>query len=70
MKLTKVLGFAAIGGLLMLAASAERAQALSLANPAAAAAVQESSKQGVIEVRWHHHRWHHHRWHRHCWRCR
>ena len=70
MKLTKVLGLAAIGGLLMLAAPAERAQALSLANPAAASAVQESSRQDVTEVRWHHHRWHHHRWHRHCWRCR
>jgi hypothetical protein len=68
MKLTKVLGLAAVGGLLMLAAPAERAQALSLANPAAAPAVQESSKQGVTEVRWHRHRWH--RWHRHCWRCR
>lgn len=66
MKLTKVLGLAAIGGLLMLAAPAERAQALSLANPGAASAVQESSKQGVTEVRWHGH----HRWHRHCWRCR
>jgi hypothetical protein len=65
MKLTKVLGLAAIGGLLMLAAPAERAQALSLANPAAVSAVQESSKQGVTEVRWHRHRWH-----RHCWRCR
>jgi hypothetical protein len=40
MKLTKVLGLAAVGGLLMLAAPAERAQALSLANPAAAPAVQ------------------------------
>jgi hypothetical protein len=70
MKLAKILGLAAIGGLLMLAAPAERAQALSLANPAAASAVQESSKQGVTEVRWHHHRGYHHRWHRHCWRCR
>jgi hypothetical protein len=49
--------------LLILAAPTERAQALSLANPGAASAVQESSKQGTTEVRWHH-RWHRH-WHHH-----
>jgi hypothetical protein len=65
MKLTKVLGLAAVGALLMLAAPTERAEALSLANPAAASTVQESSKPGVTEVRWHGHRWH-----RHCWHCR
>jgi hypothetical protein len=63
MNVTRILGLAAVGALLTLAAPAERAQALSLANPGAAAAVQESSKQGsVTEVRWHRH-WHH-RWHR------
>jgi hypothetical protein len=66
MKVTRVLGLAAVGALLILAAPTERAQALSLANPGAAAAVQEnskeSSKQGTTEVRWHRHR---------CWRhCR
>jgi hypothetical protein len=66
MKVTRVLGLAAVGALLILAAPTERAQALSLANPGAASAVQESSKQGAIEVRWNHH-WHHH--HR-CWHCR
>ncbi len=64
MQLTKILGLAAVGALLVLAAPAERAQALSLANPGAAAAVQENSKQATTEVRWHH------RWHRRCWRCR
>jgi hypothetical protein len=64
MNVTRILGLAAVGALLTLAAPAERAQALSLANPGAAAAVQESSKQGTTEVRWHRH-WHwHHRWHR------
>ncbi len=64
MNVTRVLGLAAVGALLAIAAPAERAQALSLANPGAAAAVQESSKQGsVTEVRWHR-RWHRH-WHRH-----
>jgi hypothetical protein len=36
MNMTKVLGLAAVGGLLVLAAPAERAQALSLSNPGAA----------------------------------
>jgi hypothetical protein len=64
MTLTRVLGLAAVGALLAIAAPTERAQALSLANPGAAAAVQETSKQGTVtEVRWHRH-WHvHHHWH-------
>jgi len=62
MNVTRVLGLAAVGALLMLAAPAERAQALSLASPGAAVTVQDG-KQTVTEVRWHH--WHHHRhWHR------
>jgi hypothetical protein len=63
MNVTRILGLAAVGALLAIAAPTERAQALSLANPGAAAAVQESSKQGTTEVRWH-------RWHRHCRHCR
>ena len=66
MNVTKVLGLAAVGALLMLAAPAERAQALSLSNPGAAAAVQDGSTQMTTEVRWHH-RWHHRRHWRH-WR--
>jgi hypothetical protein len=61
MNVTKVLGLAAVGALLMLAAPTERAQALSLSNPGAAAAVQDGSKQTTTEVGWgrHHHRhWH------------
>jgi hypothetical protein len=67
MNVTKVLGLAAIGALLTVAVPAERALALSLSNPGAAAAVQEGSKEiaGTTEVRWHrgyrHHRWHHRR---------
>jgi hypothetical protein len=66
MNVTKVLGFAVVGALLLLAAPAERAQALSLSNPGAAAAIQEGSKQITTEVRWGHHwhRWHHRHWHR------
>jgi len=65
MNVTKLLGLAAVGGLLILAAPAEQAQALSLANPGAAAAVQQGSRLETTEVHWtgQHHR--HHRWHRH-----
>jgi hypothetical protein len=63
MNVTKVLGLAAVGAMLVLAAPTERAQALSLSNPGAAAAVQDGSKQMTTEVRWgrrHHHRhWRH-----------
>ena len=66
MNVTRVLGLAAVAALLMLIAPAERAQALSLASPGAAAAVQDGSKQMTTEVRWG--RWHHRRhwgYHRH-----
>ena len=77
-RVSKVLGLAAIGALLVLAAPAERAQALSLSNPGAAAAVQQDVKPETTEVRWgrhhgghrgwhRHHRWHHRYHHRH-WR--
>lgn len=62
---TKVLGLAAVGALFVVVAPVERAQAVSLINPGAAAAVQQDSKQLTTEVRWGwHHRGHwHHRWH-------
>lgn len=71
MNVTKLLGLAAAGTLLALAAPAERAQALSLNGPGAAAAVQDAPKQmsGTTEVRWHvrrHPRWR--PWHRRHWR--
>ena len=59
MNVMKALGLAAIGALLILAAPA---QALTLANPGAAVAVQDSAKQ-TTTVRWNRH-WHHH-WHHH-----
>jgi hypothetical protein len=70
MKGTKVLGLAAVGAMLLLAAPVERAQAVSLINPGAAAAVQQDA-QATTEVRWHHgwhHRWHRHYWHHRHWR--
>jgi hypothetical protein len=63
----KILGFLAIGGLLVLVAPAERAQAVSLINPGIAAAVQDDSGKLTTEVRWHRHHWGHHRWHRRHW---
>jgi hypothetical protein len=70
MKVTKLLGLVAAGSLLVLAVPGERAHAVSLNSPGAAAAVQDAPKQmsGTTEVRWHprHHGWH--RWHRRHWR--
>ena len=70
MNIKTLLGCAAVGGLLMLAAPVERAQALSLASPGAAAAVQDGPTQMTTEVRWG--RWHYRRHWRHHrrWRCR
>jgi hypothetical protein len=65
MKMTRVLGLAAIGAVLVLAAPVKQAQALSLANPATVTAIQEGSKISTTEVRWHGH-WRRHR----CWHCR
>jgi hypothetical protein len=61
MQMTKILGLA-VGAMLVLAVPAERAQALSLSNPGAAAAVQQDVKPATTEVRWWRHR--HYRWHR------
>jgi len=70
MTVTKLLGLAAVGAVLVLAAPAERAHALSLVNPGAAAAVQQGTTQDTIEAHWHGHRhWHprHHWYPRHHW---
>ena len=50
MKVTKVLGLAAIGAVLVLIAPGERARALSLASPGPAAAVQEDAKPATTEA--------------------
>ena len=63
MKVRNVLGLAAVGAALVLAAPVERAQAMSLASPGAAAAVQDNVKPATTEVRWWRHRHHHWRWH-------
>jgi hypothetical protein len=65
MNVKKILGFAAVAGLLALAAPTERASAMSLSSPVAAAAVQNEAGNATTEVRWHG-GWHrHHHWHRH-----
>jgi hypothetical protein len=66
MNVKTLLSFAAVGGLLLLAAPVERAQALSLSSPGAATAVQDDSKQMTTEVRWR--RWGHRRHHHRHWR--
>jgi hypothetical protein len=75
MKVMKVLGLAAVGAVLALAAPAERANAMSLATPGTAATVQDNANQTATQVRWgrgYHRGWHrgHHRgWgHRRHWR--
>ena len=60
----RILGLAAVAALLVLAAPTERAQALSLSNPGAAAAVQQDVKPETTEAHWWHHR-HHRYYHRH-----
>jgi len=75
MTLTKVLGLAATGALLVLAMPAQHANAMSLINPGAAAVVQDESqlaaRQNTTEVHWRgHRRWHrsyHRRWHHRRW---
>jgi hypothetical protein len=61
----KGLGLAAVAGLLLFAAPAEHAQALSLANPIGVATAKYASDNlgATTEVRWH--RWHHRHWRRH-----
>ena len=77
MTVTKLLGIAAVGAVLAMAAPAERAQALSLINPGAATAVQQGTVQETTQAHWHGRRhWHprrhyyprHHYHPRHHWR--
>jgi hypothetical protein len=66
MKVTKILGLAAVGALMVLAAPSERAQALALSNPGAAAAVQQDVSPAITEVHWRHRHWRRH-WHHRRW---
>ena len=68
MTMTKVLGLAVTGALLVLAMPAQHANAVSLINPGAAAAVQDdaqlAARQMTTEVHWRHHRYHYRSWNR------
>jgi hypothetical protein len=68
MTMTKVLGLAVTGALLVLAVPAPHANAVSLINPGAAAAVQDdaqlAARQMTTEVHWRHHRYHYRSWNR------
>ncbi|WP_257170593.1 hypothetical protein [Bradyrhizobium sp. SRS-191] len=78
MTVMKLLGIAAVGAVLALAAPAQRAEALSLSNPGAATAVQQGAAQETTQAHWHgrRHHWHprrhyyprHHYHPRHHWR--
>jgi hypothetical protein len=75
MKVMKVLGLAAVGAVLVLVAPTQRASAMSLATPGAAATVQDNANQSTTQVRWGRgwhrgwHRGHHRGWgHRRHWR--
>jgi hypothetical protein len=52
MKMTKVLGLAAVGAVLVLAAPVQRANAVSLATPAASSTVPQDARTATTEVRW------------------
>jgi hypothetical protein len=62
-----ILGLAAVSGLLVIAAPADRAQAMSLSSPGASTSANQASESMATEVHWRrHHRWHRHGgWHRH-----
>lgn len=60
MNAKKIFGLLALAGLLLMAAPAQRAGAVSLLNPAVAAAVQQDGTAGdVTEVRWRHYHYRH-----------
>lgn len=67
MNIRTIFGLAAVAGLLAVAAPADRAQAVSLINPAASTSAKQASETITTEVRWRrHHGWHrHHGWRRH-----
>ncbi|MGL5168884.1 MAG: hypothetical protein ACRC9K_23635 [Afipia sp.] len=66
MNIRTIFGLAAVAGLLAVAAPADRAQAVSLINPAASTSAKQAS-ENITEVHWRrHHGWHrHHGWRRH-----
>ena len=74
MHLKKILGFAALGALLVVAAPAQQAQAATPVSPGIAVGTQGDAGRLTTEVQWGHHHHHYHRhWrphhhHHHYWR--
>ncbi|WP_412773857.1 hypothetical protein [Nitrobacter sp.] len=71
MLLKKILGFAALGALLVVAAPAQQAQAATPVSPGIAATAQGDAGKLTTNVQWghHHHRhWRPHHYHHHHWR--
>ncbi len=74
MNIRTIFGLVAVAALLAVAAPTDRAQAVSLINPAVSTSAKLASDK-VTEVHWRgHHRWHrhhgwgrHHGWRRHHW---
>ena len=79
MHVTRILGFAAVGALLIVAAPAQQALAATPVNPGIATTAQGNTGKLTTEVHWrhnghwnHHHHWHHRHWghghgHHHHW---
>jgi hypothetical protein len=63
MNMKKILGFAAVGALLIVAAPAQQAQAASPVNPGVATTTQSDAGKLTTEVRWHRSHWRHRHWH-------
>jgi hypothetical protein len=72
MHLKKILGFAALGALLVVAAPAQQAQAATPVSPGIAAGAQGDAGKLTTDVQWghhHHHRhWRPHHYHHRHWR--
>ena len=68
MHVKKILGFAAVGALLVMSAPAQQAQAATPVNPGIATTAQGDAGKLTTEVRYHHRRhWRHRHWHHRHW---
>ncbi len=71
MTMKKLLGLLAVAGLMFVVTPSQNANAMSLANPGAAAAAKQSSMGTTTEVQyrrhWRRHGWQRRSWHRRHW---
>jgi hypothetical protein len=70
MHVKKILGFAAIGALLIAATPAQQAQAATPLNPGVTTTAQGDAGKLTTEVRYHRRHWRHRHWHHRHWRHR